>query len=98
MPGGWSLTVVVGLSQVFLSTRALRLPEGSRRHATVGRWLDRPLRRAVSARLSPEEDSRDASGSIVVQPHPAEQCFKPDFPIRLILPSTREGARCAIQN
>ena len=107
MPGGWSLTVVVGLSQVFLSTRALRLPESSQWHATAGRVLDRPLRRLVRARLRLEEGGRDSTaaaaqqhppvaGSIVVKPQPAEQNFRPDFPIRVVLPHVRGAPGVAL--
>ncbi len=89
---------MVGLSQIFLSTRAVRLPESSEWRATVGRLLDLPLRRLVRARLSHEEGGWDStaaavqyqpgtSGPIVVKPHPSEQEFKQHFPIRVVLPN-----------
>ncbi len=97
IPDGWTLTVVVGLSQVFLSTRALRLPASSKWRARVGRLLDQPLRGLVHARLSIEEEGgweftadaqlqSPASSPIWVKQHPPAQYFRQHFPVRIAFP------------
>jgi hypothetical protein len=100
-PDGWSVTVVVGLSKLYLSTRALRIPTSSKWRAAVGRLLDRPLRGLVRVRLSLEEDggwestagTDPASRPISVKPHPPEQHFNQHFPIRVVLPGNCTGPR-----
>ncbi len=99
MPDGWSLTVVVGLSQVFLSTRALRLPASSKWRARIGRLLDRPLRGLVRAHLSLEEEGGwDSTANaqpqsrvflpISVKQYPPLQEFQQHFPVRIVLPGS----------
>ncbi|MCH9728536.1 MAG: hypothetical protein K0U84_02435 [Actinomycetia bacterium] len=99
MPDGWSLTAVVGLSQVYLSTRALRLPASSKWRARVGRLLDLPLRGLVRAHLSLEGEGgwdstadaqrqSPASSPIWVKQHPPAQHFKQPFPVRIVLPGS----------
>ncbi len=95
-PEGWSLTVVVGLSQVFLSTRAVRLPASSKWRARAGRLLDRPLRSLVRAQLILEEGGWDSAANtqpqsrvflpISVKQYPPSQEFQQHFPVRILLP------------
>ena len=98
VPEGWSLTVVVGLSLLFRSTRSLRLPAHSFWRGAAGRLLDLPLQRLVKARLSFGESvrqpkaggqpQRNESSPISVKQHPPEQLFAQHFPVRVALPGT----------
>ncbi len=95
---GWSLTVVVGLSKVFLSTRALRLPATGGWRPALARFLDRPLRGLVRAHLSfageggwraiASQSQARGSLPVSVEQRPPAQDFRQHLPLAVALPDS----------